>query len=286
MDAERPAPAQLAKGALRRLAMSKREPTPANFARAYAEEAGEPPARRGPAACSAHGRWSTAWWPAPATTPACAPTLAGRADGRPRYEDLQRALDRGAAAAQGQGAAWAQLIDRLAKGLERGARHWTAARKKDSLQRVLDGSRSDAQRLQHRLKQLVGAWESDQPDEDVDARWSRPTTRLWPPLASAAPASEATTPATVMPAAAPPVADAQPRITQTLQATVRAGLPADEPRAAELADELAALADPGGAAWRHAHAGRCGGRRLPPRAAPLRPAARAGGLNCWRCAIR
>ena len=41
MDAERPAPAQLAKGALRRLALSKREPTPANFARAYAEEAGD-----------------------------------------------------------------------------------------------------------------------------------------------------------------------------------------------------------------------------------------------------
>ena len=33
------APAQLAKGALRRLAQAKLEPTPANFARAYAEEA-------------------------------------------------------------------------------------------------------------------------------------------------------------------------------------------------------------------------------------------------------
>ena len=41
MDADRPTPAQLAKGALRRLATSKREPTPANFARAYAEEAGD-----------------------------------------------------------------------------------------------------------------------------------------------------------------------------------------------------------------------------------------------------
>ena len=45
MDAQRPAtamPAQLAKGALRRLAAAKQEPTPANYARAYAEEAGEP----------------------------------------------------------------------------------------------------------------------------------------------------------------------------------------------------------------------------------------------------
>ena len=35
-------PAHLAKGALRRLSTSRQEPTPANFARAYAEEAGEP----------------------------------------------------------------------------------------------------------------------------------------------------------------------------------------------------------------------------------------------------
>ena len=35
------APAMIAKAALRRLAMSKLEPTPENYARAYAEEAGE-----------------------------------------------------------------------------------------------------------------------------------------------------------------------------------------------------------------------------------------------------
>ena len=34
------APAQLAKAALRRLALAKLEPTPENYARAYAEEAG------------------------------------------------------------------------------------------------------------------------------------------------------------------------------------------------------------------------------------------------------
>ena len=40
MDAQRPVtlPAQLAKGALRRLAAGKLEPTPANYARAYADE--------------------------------------------------------------------------------------------------------------------------------------------------------------------------------------------------------------------------------------------------------
>ena len=41
-QAERPTPAQLAKGALRRLAQAQLEPTPEHYARAYAEEAGGP----------------------------------------------------------------------------------------------------------------------------------------------------------------------------------------------------------------------------------------------------
>ena len=44
MDAARPAvsPAELARGALRRLARAHLEPTPENFARAYAAESGHP----------------------------------------------------------------------------------------------------------------------------------------------------------------------------------------------------------------------------------------------------
>ncbi len=194
MDAERPAPAQLAKGALRRLAMARQEPTPTNFSRAYADEAGEPA-------------------PAP------------------------------------QGAAWAQLIERLAKGLERGGRHWTGARKKDSLQRVLDGSRSDAQRLQHRLSQLVGAWDGDTPDADIDAVQS-PGVAANDRAANDSAANDRATNASAANdsiAAGPGApgalaADAQPRLVQVLQATLCAGLPADDPRAAELADELAVLA--------------------------------------------
>lgn len=247
MDADRPAiaaiarsaPAQLAKGALRRLALAQREPTPANFARAYAEEAGE--------AAPAEGAL-------PARARAVVDRLAARAsddaglrlelaaalmDGR--FDDLQRVLDRGAAAAAGQGAAWAQLIDRLVRGLERGGRHWTGARKKDSLQRVLDGSRSDAQRLQHRLKQLVGTWESDQPDEDVDAVQSAGDAVA--PGGDAAAAVPAGMPDAAAAATLPTSgADASPRIAASLETTVRAGLPADEPRARELADELAGLA--------------------------------------------
>ena len=237
MDAERPAPAQLAKGALRRLALSKREPTPANFARAYAEEAGDAAPAEGLLPARARGpidRLMTR-----ATDDVALRTELAGALMEARYDDLQRALDRGAAAAAGQGAAWAQLIDRLAKGLERGARHWTGARKKDSLQRVLDGSRSDAQRLQHRLKQLISAWESDQPDDDVDAVESADAPAVPPevpasPNAAAAAAGDRT--------ASPALGDAQPRIIDALHTTVCAGLPPGEPRAAELADELSTLA--------------------------------------------
>ena len=118
--------AQLAKAALRRLAVERLEPTPENYARAYARESGEP-------------------------------------------------------AVATDGAAIAVLIERIVRGIERGSRGWTAARKKESLQRVLDGSRSDARRLQQRLSQLVASWDVDGPaaaatagtsaiDDDADAQ--------------------------------------------------------------------------------------------------------------------
>jgi len=122
MEATRPAPlaaaaadtAQLAKAALRRLAVDKLEPTPENYERAYRQEAGDPP------------------------------PLA-------------------------EGAAIAGLIERIVRGIERGSKGWTSARKKESLQRVLDGSRSDAKRLQQRLTQLVASWDTDPADSTVDA---------------------------------------------------------------------------------------------------------------------
>jgi len=98
--------AQIAKGALRRLALDKLEPTPENYARAWRLELGEPP-------------------PAP------------------------------------EGAAIAGLIEKIVRGIERGSKGWTSARKKESLQRVLDGSRSDAKRLQQRLTQLVASWDGE-----------------------------------------------------------------------------------------------------------------------------
>ncbi len=181
-------PAALAKGALRRLTQAQSEPTPENYARAYAEEAGQPPPSAAAASAAA----------------ASAAPVAGIA-----------------AEAKAQGAAWAALVERLARNLERGGKQWTAGRRKDSLQRVLDGSRSDAARLLQRLQSLMAAWESDQPSDPTQTGAEDP------------------------PAEAP--AEGQlgswPVLAATLEGTVRAGLPASEPRAAELAAQLATLAN-------------------------------------------
>lgn len=158
-------PAEIAKGALRRLAQARQEPNPENYARAYAEEAGQP-----------------------------APP-----DGR------------------NAGTQWAGLIDRVVRGLERSARQWTPARKKDSLQRVLEGSARDAAKLQQRLQALLAAWEIDSPQDgepDADERLSAGET----------------------------AAGHWPRVAESLGATVVAALPTEQARARALADELAALA--------------------------------------------
>jgi diguanylate cyclase len=156
--------AQLAKGALRRLAQAQLEPTPENYARAYAEEAGLP----------------------------------------------------AEAAPEADAAAWSALMERLARQLDRGGRQWTAARRKDSLQRVFDGTRSDPARRLHRLQSLLAAWESDRIDGAAD---------------EAAAAVEAG-----------PGSDWAPLV-QTLQATVRSGLESGDGSALDLAQRLADKAD-------------------------------------------
>ncbi len=170
VQAPRASVATLARGALRRLARSQLEPTPQNYARAYAEEGGQP---------------------------------------------ASPAVD-----VQGAAAAWAKLVDRLATNLQRGGREWTAARRRDSLQRVLDGSRGDASRLQQRLLSLMTAWESDQAlDPGAIGVETTPQTAgsatgaaNWPPLLAA------------------------------LESTLRVALPTHEARAADLAQRLATLA--------------------------------------------
>ena len=166
--------ATLAKGALRRLAQAQQEPTPENYARAYADEAGQP-----------------------------APV--------PPANELKQ-----------QGQAWSALLERLLRNLDRGGKQWTGTRRKESLKRVFDGSRSDGQRLLQRLQSLMTAWENDQASDPAQ------TGAEDPPLE--APRGETH-------------AGAWPPLVAALQGTVAAALPADLPRAAELAKELATLAD-------------------------------------------
>ena len=166
-----PAPAQIAKAALRRLTLARLEPTPENYARAYQAERGAPEA---PDADS--------------------------------------------------GEAWAQLIERTLRGLERGSRQWTAARKKESLQRVLAGSRSDARRLQQRLGQLVASWDAEAHDEAAA------------PAAPGTAAPDAIAPAAAMPAAMATADPAEP-------SSAAGASPAPAARAADAAS--AVLAPPG-----------------------------------------
>jgi len=175
--------AQLAKATLRRLAVAQQEPTPENYARAWAQEVG------------------TAAVPAAAAAPP-------------------------AAVGAGQ---WAALLERLVRGLERGGRHWTAARKKDSLQRVLDANRGDAQRLHDRLSQMTVHWDSDSADAPVETM-SAELAEATPPQAIAAPAG-----------APAPAADWR-GLSAHFEGTVAQALPTDDVRARELADRLAALA--------------------------------------------
>ena len=197
--------AHLAKGALRRLAQAQLEPTPENYARAYAEEAGLPA-------------------PAAAAAPAAA-TIA-------------------APETPADGAAWAGMIERLARHLERPGQQWTPARRKDSLQRVLHGSRSDAGRLLQRLQGLTSAWETDRPADALDLGLE-PEPEPDPGRASS----------TEIPAVTPGTGAARqslqprhwPAAASALHAGIQAGLPASDARASELAtalaDEMAALAD-------------------------------------------
>ena len=165
-------PTQLAKGALRRLAQDKLDPTPDNYARAYQAEQGVAPVG---------------------------------------------------------GESLATLIETIVRGIERGGKQWTLARKKDSLQRVLSGSRGDAARLQQRLRQLVGSWESDSPPEEATAP---PVPDTPAETVVAAPESaDRVEPVAADSSAVEPVGDsvdATPRVVAALGQTVVRALPSKE----------------------------------------------------------
>jgi diguanylate cyclase len=125
-----PNPALLAKAALKRLSETRQEPTPDNFRKAYNAE------------CVAQGQ--------------------------PPHEAPAAPAQPAAPTAPDEGPQWAALLSKITRGLERSNRHWTAARKKESMQRVLDSSKSSGQKLLHRLSQLANSWDADTPDTTVE----------------------------------------------------------------------------------------------------------------------
>ena len=149
--------AQLAKAALRRLALAKLEPTPENYARAYDEELGVAPRAVLPARALALMQRMTA---SVVRDEAARETFA-QAFACGRWPQVEQLLDVATTDEALRGEALAHLIDRLLGGVDRGSRQWTRARRKEGVQRVLAGSKADAQRLQHRLSQLVASWDGD-----------------------------------------------------------------------------------------------------------------------------
>lgn len=181
-------PAQLAKLALKRLAQNRLEPTPQQFAQAYAAEQ------------------RAAGIPVETTAADAVPTQAGT---------TESAVD---------SLPWAELVSKLTRGLETSHRSWTAARKKDSLQRVLQGSRNNNQRLHERLQQLILSWDSSA-EEAVGVKVSQQGTSE----PAATPASAVTALATAAAPATTTSADAW--VSVLLLDTVDTALPDADPTA-------------------------------------------------------
>jgi diguanylate cyclase len=161
-----PPAAELAKAALRRLVASKLEPTPENYARAYRAETGHGATSAMPErAAPVLERLVAA--AAPEASPADRQALA-LALREGRWELAERTLAN-LADGEKQAAALAGLIERIVRGLERGGRQWTSGRRKESLHRVLSGTRIDAHLLQRRLAQLIVSWDNDNGDAELVA---------------------------------------------------------------------------------------------------------------------
>ncbi|MCF8207253.1 MAG: diguanylate cyclase [Methylotenera sp.] len=162
-------PAQLAKAALQRLAQARLEPTPENYARAYAIEAGSEPAAASTAVPERVqqllSKLISLALPSGSTRQELQTALRDQ-----RLDELQRQVDRllDVAGPGAQAEALAQAIERLVRGLERGGRHWTVARKKDGIFRALELSRNDSGKLIKRLSQLIASWDKDGEGSDVE----------------------------------------------------------------------------------------------------------------------
>jgi diguanylate cyclase len=226
--------AQIAKAALRRLAVERLEPTPENYERAYRHEAGD----------------SSAAAAMPARAQKLVDRLALRAfDGDAagagaeisqamtsgRWEQAEHLFDAANGAAS---EALATLIERIIRGVERGGRNWTPARRKEGIQRVLSGSRGDSRRLQQRLAQLVNSWEGDGAATEVDVGTPPPAAAA---ISAAAANDNSSSPAVASHPAAP--APAWVEVVRSLAAALEQALPRHDDANRELSVDLARLTE-------------------------------------------
>jgi diguanylate cyclase len=162
----------------------------------------------------------------------------------PTPENYERAFRHEAGEVADSTEALATLIERIIRGIERGGRNWTPARRKEGIQRVLSAGRGDPRRLQQRLSQLVNSWESDTAATAVavadtaHAPLSAPTR---PAALDAANESEEAQ-ATAAPIASEPAATlAWERVARTFGEALQQALPAHAGANRDLSSELAQL---------------------------------------------
>jgi diguanylate cyclase len=162
-------PAQLAKAALQRLAQARLEPTPENYSRAYAIEAATEAA---PAAAAVPERVQQLL---SKLISLALPSGSARVElqtslREQRFDELLRQVDKllDVAGPGAQAESLALAIERLVRGLERGGKHWTLARKKDGIARVLELTRNDSHKLVKRLSQLIASWDKDVEGSEVE----------------------------------------------------------------------------------------------------------------------
>ena len=156
----------------------------------------------------------------------------------PTPENYERAYHQECGDTSNPGEALATLIERIVRGMERGGRNWTAARRKEGIQRVLAGSRSDSKRLQQRLAQLINSWESDTPGGEATG------TVEAAPEPAANDAAEAAPVASIAAATVAPSSDADwTRIAQSLASALQQALPTQDESNRELGAELARLGE-------------------------------------------
>jgi diguanylate cyclase len=229
--------AQIAKAALRRLAVERLEPTPENYERAYRHEAGDgnaPPAIPVRAQKLVERLALRAFeGDAVATGNEISQALA-----HGRWDQAEHLFD-GASGAASE--ALATLIERIVRGIDRGGHNWTPARRKEGIQRVLSGSRADSRRLQQRLAQLVNSWESDTAATGVETQPAMLESATSSPAANdAAVAVDTTAGVTAAPGAPSPD---WTRVVASLTHAIEQALPQHDDANRELSAELVRMTE-------------------------------------------